>query len=216
MATEATHSVLEVHAAGYEAYGATLLAPASARAGSGDALKVRGKNGSGKSTLLRLAAGILQPTTGAILVAGTPPRDRDATFRARVATMVGLPPLAPDLTVWEHVLLVATTWERTGALAESRAAGVLAELEIERLRERFPHELSSGQTQVVGLAMTLARPFDLLLLDEPEQRLDPDRLGTLIETLRARLDQGAAIALATHSSVLARALPGPEVTLVAA
>ena len=60
----------------------------------------------------------------------------------------------------------------------------------------------SGQSQLVSVALTLARPARVLLLDEPEQRLDPHRLGLVIEAVRSRARTGAAVVAATHSSRL--------------
>lgn len=186
--------------------GATLLAPVSAHVGQGQVLAVRGKNGSGKSTLLRVLAGQLPPTSGSVIIGRRPARARSPEFRRRVSVMQGLPPLAPDLTASDHVLLVASTWYDDPARARRIAADLLAELELADLAARFPHELSSGQLQLLGLALAVARPFEVLLLDEPEQRLDPDRLRNVVSVLASRRDAGATIVAATHSSVLADAL----------
>lgn len=195
--------MIEVDEVGVVAGEVTLLAPVSARAQRGEALIVRGRNGTGKSTLLRVLAGARKPSSGTVRIGGAAVVERDRGFRRRVAAMIGLPPMAPDLTVLDHVLLVATTWTSDPGAAAELARGVLAELGLEALGERFPHELSSGQTQLFGLALVLARPFELLILDEPEQRLDPEHVESVIRALRARRDHGATLAVATHSPVLA-------------
>ena len=182
----------------------TLLAPVSLKVAAGEALIVRGRNGSGKSTLLRVLSGVYPPTTGTAQIAGAAIQERSAAFRRRVAAMIGLPPVAPDLTVRDHVLLVASTWEP--ATAEAVADGVLDELGLTRLATRYPHELSSGQTQLFGLSLVLARPFDVLILDEPEQRLDPEHVQTVIAALSRRHAAGATLVIATHSPVLADAV----------
>lgn len=192
---------------------ATLLPATSVTAQRGEALIVRGRNGSGKSTLLRVLAGSRKPSSGTVRIGGVGVNGRDLGFRRRVAVMIGLPPMAPDLTVFDHVLLVATTWNPDRAVAAETAARVLAELGLEALSERFPHELSSGQTQLFGLALVLARPFEVLILDEPEQRLDPEHVVSLVRVLRARRDEGAMLVIATHSPVLAEGLAGRTLTL---
>lgn len=194
----------------------TLLPAVTVTAPRGAALVVRGANGSGKSTLLRVLAGARTPTSGAVRIAGEPVAPRDPAFRRRVAAMIGLPPMAPDLTVHEHVLLVATTWADGASAAEAIARRVLAELGLTDLERRFPHELSSGQTQLFGLALVLARPFEVLLLDEPEQRLDPEHVETVIRVLRTRCADGATVVVTTHSPVLAEALGEPALWLDAA
>ena len=210
--------MIDLHNVGVVNDTVTLLAPVTVSVGPGEALVVRGENGAGKSTLLRVLAGMRTPSTGTARVAGESVVDRDRGFRRRVAAMIGLPPMAPDLTVRDHVAMVATTWvdrERDGAEVGPAevADGVLEELGLTALAMRFPHELSSGQTQLFGLALVLARPFDVLVLDEPEQRLDPDRVETVAKVLNARREAGATLVVATHSQVLADALDGGTLLL---
>ena len=90
--------------------------------------------------------------------------------------------------------------------ASTRSEEQLAELGIAQLGARYPHELSSGQSQLVAIALTLARPFDVLVLDEPEQRLDPDRLGLVMGALQRRAQDGAALVIASHSPRLVQEL----------
>lgn len=184
----------------------TLLAPVSVSVESGRALIVRGRNGSGKSTLLRAMAGVRTPTSGTVRIGDDPVSDRDRRFRRRVATMIGLPPIAPDLTVADHLLLVASTWLDDSTAAHELARGVLGELGLTSLATRFPHELSSGQTQLFALGLVLARPFDVLIVDEPEQRLDPEHIDMVIDVLRVRRDNGATLVVATHDPRLAEEL----------
>lgn len=195
--------MIDVSEIGVVAGGVTLLAPVSVRAREGEALVVRGRNGTGKSTLLRVLAGVRKPSSGTVRVDGALVADRDPGFRRRVAAMIGLPPTAPDLTLVDHVTLVAVTWLDEPDLAAERAREVLMELGLEALSERFPHELSSGQTQLFGLALVLVRPSEVLILDEPEQRLDPEHVEAVVRALRARRDRGTTLVVATHSAALA-------------
>lgn len=181
----------------------TLLPPTSVHVDAGQALIVRGHNGAGKSTLLKVLAGIRTPTAGSARIAGQQVSRRDPAFRRRVAALIGLPPMATDLTVEDHVRLVAATWFDDRPVAEAAAADALRSLGLEGLVRRFPHELSTGQQQLLALALVLARPFDVLILDEPEQRLDRDRLDLIGDVLARRRDAGAALVIASHSAVLA-------------
>ena len=185
---------------------AVLLAPVSASISPGDALVIRGRNGTGKSTLLKVLTGITSPTSGSALIGGDLVTSRDRRMSREVAAMIGLPPMAPDLTIADHVLLVATTWFDDPKAADGLAHDIVDELELAHLAARFPHELSSGQTQMFALALVLARPFDMLILDEPEQRLDPEHLDTVIRVLSTRRDRGVTMVIATHSERLADAI----------
>lgn len=185
---------------------AVLLAPVSASISPGDALVIRGRNGTGKSTLLKVLTGITSPTSGSALIGGDLVKSRDRRMSREVAAMIGLPPMAPDLTIADHVLLVATTWFDDPKAADGLAHDIVDELELAHLAARFPHELSSGQTQLFALALVLARPFDMLILDEPEQRLDPEHVDTVIRVLSTRRDRGVTLVIATHSERLAEAI----------
>ncbi|MGQ4532176.1 ABC transporter ATP-binding protein [Dermabacteraceae bacterium P13115] len=184
----------------------TLLHPFSTRLEKGRAGAVIGPNGAGKTTFLRVVAGLLAPSEGTIRVAGVKPDDRNAEFRRSVTGLIGTPPVARDLTLHEHLMMIAATWGETIPGARQKADSLLEELEIAQFRNRFPHELSSGQSQLAALALVLARPCELLLLDEPEQRLDPERLENVGRVLRARVEDGLTLLLATHSVSLREAV----------
>lgn len=205
--------MIEVDGVGVTAGDVTLLAPTSVVVRRAEALVVRGRNGAGKSTLLRVLAGARKPSSGTVRIGGAVVVERDRSMRRRLAAMIGLPPTAPDLTVSDHASLVATTWLDDRQAAAELASGVITELGLTRLGQRFPHELSSGQTQLLGLALVLARPFDVLILDEPEQRLDPEHVETLTRVLRARRAGGATLVVATHSALLADGLAGRTLSL---
>lgn len=190
-----------------------LLLEASGSVGAGEVLAITGANGSGKTTLLRVLSGALAPTSGRVRVAGRRPDDRDRAFRTAVAALLGPAQTARDLTVLEHLQFVGATWGDRAAEALEKGRRLLEELRILPLADRFPHELSSGQSQLVSLPLTLARPSSVLLLDEPEQRLDPERVGLVVEALRARAAAGAAIVLASHSPQLVEQLADQRLAL---
>jgi ABC-type multidrug transport system ATPase subunit len=85
-------------------------------------------------------------------------------------------------------------------------AQALDDMRLADHAEGFPRELSSGQQQALLLATALVRPRRLLLLDEPERRLDPEarqRLGVLLQAEQA---SGVTVVLATHHAELARSV----------
>lgn len=108
----------------------------------------------------------------------------------------------------EHLELVARTWGADRTAARTATEQLLSELALTRLAERFPHQLSAGQAQLCSLALTLARPCEVLLLDEPEQRL-----GVVTQALRRRQVAGTTLLLATHSRGLVEALADDELLL---
>lgn len=180
---------------------------------AGSAMCLTGANGSGKTTLLRALAGLGQPSTGRIVISGGPVDERSPQFRRRLAALLGSVPFSMTMTAKEHLTAVATSWGTGSREAESVATSVLSRLGIQHLSDRFPHELSSGQFQLLSLATVLARPCDVLVLDEPEQRLDEHRRELLADILDEERKRGAAIVVATHSRPLIEALGAPELRL---
>ncbi|TGB17108.1 ABC transporter ATP-binding protein [Streptomyces palmae] len=160
-----------------------------------------GHNGSGKSTLLRIAAGRDTPTGGTALFDGRPVSEDDPEVRARVAVVGDMAACYPDLTVREHLELVAVA--HAVADADDWIDQVLADRRLADHAHALPASLSSGQMQSMLLAAALVRPRDLLILDEPEQRLDPDARRRLARLLLAERADGVAVLLATHQAELA-------------
>ncbi|MFD5321818.1 ATP-binding cassette domain-containing protein [Streptomyces sp. NPDC127098] len=181
-----------------------VLRPVDLALAPGEAVALLGHNGSGKSTLLRLAAGRDRPGTGRVLFAGAPMDEDDPAVRARVAVVGDALACYPDLTVRQHLELVAV-----GHGVPDREAAVDAALAAHGLTERagaLTTELSSGQLQELLLAAALLRPAELLLLDEPEQRLDPAARERLARALTERRAAGVTLLFATHHRELARAV----------
>ncbi|RZT68885.1 ABC transporter family protein [Leucobacter luti] len=226
-APEVPAAVLAAVAVAVEIDGAELLPETSIALTPGACVAVRGPNGAGKTTLLRVLAGRLRPTAGAATLFGRPLDERDDAVRRHVAAVIEPPTLYPDLTLRDHETLITAAWsgERrvdpgggaTGAddlpVWAGLGDGALERFGIAALAERFPHELSSGQRQLVSLAMTLARPCSVLLLDEPEQRLDPDRRGIVAEALLAARAAGVAVAFASHDAALVARVADAELVV---
>lgn len=132
-----------------------------------------GASGSGKSTILRLAAGLIEPTTGSI----------ERPLSTRMIFQNGA--LLPWLSAYDNVafgLLQSTEDDETKErriLKTMKALGVLA------LQHQFPRDLSGGERQRVGIARALVAEPELLLLDEPFSALDIDTTAALTDILES-------------------------------
>lgn len=201
--------ILTARAAAVVHDGATLLPPTSLEVVAGECVAVLGPNGAGKTTLLRVLAGRLRPTAGAVQLRGEAHDERRSGVRREIAALIEPPALYPDLTVREQFVLIDAAWageashrKREGGAVEGLGVDALEHFALGALRDRFPHELSSGQRQLVCLAVTFARPADVLLLDEPEQRLDPDRRVLVADAIGAARDRGVAVVFSSHDPEL--------------
>jgi ABC-2 type transport system ATP-binding protein len=163
---------------------------------------VTGENGIGKSTLLRCVSSLQRADAGEIEVFGGPPGSTPEFWRA-VVTTVESPTWYPGLTAREHAELVC----RAHGLDEA-AAGLDEALErfgIAGHADAQPPSLSSGQKQRLTLALALLRPSRLLILDEPEQRLDPEGRSMVAGLLHDYLTDGGTVLMASHDDAFAAA-----------
>ena len=181
----------------------TMLPPTSLTVKPGENVAIVGANGAGKTTFLRVLTGNLQPTGGTVTMDDLPIDERDPATRRVIAPLIGPVAGYRDLTVADHLILIDQTWGGDREGAGERIAAVLNRLDILRFGNRYLAELSSGQRQLVELAMVLLRPSALLVLDEPEQRLDEERRTLLGEVLSERAAAGGAIVWVCHDKALA-------------
>ena len=170
-----------------------------------------GPSGSGKSTLLRCIIGADRPSEGRVEVFGRKVAETDPEFRREVATVVDDLDFFPDLSVVEHLDLLA----RAHGLADPDALvdEVLDEVQLVPQSGQLPGTLSSGQRRRLALATALVRPKRLLVMDEPEQRLDVEGVAWLGARLKHEMGKGLAIVLASHEPNLVNALGARVVRL---
>ncbi len=175
---------------------------------AGQGVCVTGENGIGKSTLLRCVSGLQQPDEGSIHVFGGDPGATPEFWRA-VVTTVEPPTWYPGLTAREHAELVV----RAHGM-DPDDAGVDEALERFGLAghtDAIPPSLSSGQKQRLVLAIALLRPSSLLILDEPEQRLDREGRADVASLLADYVAGGGSLLMASHDDTFAAA-SGAEIT----
>ena len=167
---------------------------------AGQVLALVGGNGSGKTTLLRVLAGLLEPDAGEVTWQGRALDESDPWVRAQLAILLDDAGAFPDLSVGEHLELLA----RAFGVDDPAAAAhhVLDEVGLAGQRDQLPATLSSGQRHRLGLGSVLVRPAALLELDEPEQRLDAEGRLWLAGRLRAAADAGTAVVLASHDQAV--------------
>ena len=213
---EPADHVLRATGVGKKIDEAVLLLPADVQLRRAQCVVLRGPNGSGKTTLLLILAGTMSASEGEATLDGSPVDERQDATRTAVAALIGAPATYRDLTLVDHLVLIDSTWGHVGEPADDRADEILELLEIDHLAERFPHELSSGQQQLFHLSMVLVRPSSILLLDEPEQRLDPDKRELLTRILLDRKADGSGLLIACHDPAMTDALADTVVDLQSA
>jgi putative ABC transport system ATP-binding protein len=184
-----------------------ILSDVSVAISRGETVAVMGASGAGKSTLLALLAGLDEPTSGSVHLAGSDLTALDEDGRAAVrARHVGFVfqsfHLVPSLTALENVMLPLELARRGDARAASLE--VLARVGLAGRVGHYPRQLSGGEQQRVAIARAFVTRPDVLFADEPTGNLDAatgERIMELLFGLNA--ETGATLVLVTHDQALA-------------
>ena len=169
-----------------------------------------GRSGCGKTTLLKLAAGLLQPQSGAIALQGVPVTGPNPDMGFVFQT----PTLLDWLTVLDNVLLPITLHGKVQEAQREKALQLLQQLGLNGLHSRYPQQLSGGQQSRIAIARALVNAPPMLFMDEPFASLDAITRSELQQDLLALCqsqrtsvlfithDIAEAVYLADHVSVM--------------
>ncbi|GGV78142.1 putative ABC transporter ATP-binding protein [Streptomyces gelaticus] len=170
----------------------------------GETVALMGRNGAGKSTLLATLVGMVEPTTGTVLVGGRTPHRTEPRDMVR---RVGLVPQEPrDLLYADTVAAECAAADSDAGAAPGSCRALVSELLPGVPDDTHPRDLSEGQRLALALAVVLTARPPLLLLDEPTRGLDYAAKARLVGVLRGLAADGHAIVLATHDVELAAEL----------
>jgi putative ABC transport system ATP-binding protein len=170
----------------------------------GEFVAVMGRSGCGKSTLLNLAGAMDFPTSGSVILDGVATsgmKDDGLTKlrREKVGFIFQSFQLLPTITVLENVELPLLLAAKANARAVARER--LGWVELDGLGNRYPHQLSGGQMQRVGIARALVQSPSILLADEPTGNLDTSTGNVILQLLkRLTRELHTALLMATHSA----------------
>ena len=181
----------------------------TARIEAGTTTVLLGSSGCGKTTLLRMVNRMVEPSSGRVLIDDEDVATRDAVALRRSAGLL------PHRRVIDNITLVPRLQGADRHDARCRALELMDMLDLDRdLAGRYPHQLSGGQAQRVGVARALAADPEVLLMDEPFGAVDPlVRRDLQREMARIQAELGKTIIFVTHDVDEALAL-GDEIILL--
>jgi putative ABC transport system ATP-binding protein len=165
---------------------------------------VVGPSGSGKSSLLAVAATLVTPDSGRVVVAGTDTAGMTAAAKAalrreHIGIVFQQPNLLPSLTAAEQLQVMPHMSGRAAHTARGRALELLDAVGLADEAGRRPHQLSGGQRQRVNIARALMNDPAVLLVDEPTSALDHERGAAVLDLLvRLTRERATATVLVTH------------------
>ena len=169
----------------------------------GEVVLIEGPSGAGKSTFLTIAGALQKPTSGEVFIGGDnvtnySPKQADALRLDKIGFVLQAYNLVPYLTVREQFILVDKV-KKSGNLSKEALDGLLDELGISQLVNKYPKELSGGQQQRVAIARALYADPAIILADEPTASLDSEKVeevGKIFKSLAKQKEK--AIILVTH------------------
>ncbi|MDQ0029831.1 ABC transporter ATP-binding protein [Arthrobacter bambusae] len=176
------------------------------RVEAGEFFSLVGPSGSGKSSLLAVAATLVRPGSGLVVIDGV-----DATGlkgagltslrREKVGIIFQQPNLLPSLTAVEQLILADHLRGKPAAKARKRATELLDVVGLGPSLNKRPHQLSGGQRQRVNIARALMGRPRVLLVDEPTAALDHERSESIVRLLRRVTEEfSTATVMVTHDT----------------
>jgi putative ABC transport system ATP-binding protein len=174
----------------------------------GELVAVMGPSGSGKSTLLTIAGTLEEPSSGEVLIddrdaAAMSRNDRARLRRRSIGYVFQDFNLIPGLSAVENVALPLELDGVRVRAARAAALEALSRLDLAERADRFPDELSGGESQRVAIARAVVGERHLLLADEPTGALDSVNGEAVMRLLRTACRDGVAGVVVTHDAQLA-------------
>lgn len=165
---------------------------------SGQLVGLIGLNGAGKSTTIKEIIGLLTPYQGEILIDGKSLVQDAESYRKKIGFIPETPSLYEELTLKEHLEVVALAYDLTWDQAWSRVQGLLTVFRLDEKLDWFPVHFSKGMKQKVMIICAFMVEPSLLIVDEPFLGLDPVAISDLVNLLEEEKAKGTSILMSTH------------------
>ncbi|WP_373059952.1 ABC transporter ATP-binding protein [Zunongwangia sp. H14] len=181
-----------------------LLNDLSVKVEEGEFLSVMGPSGSGKSTLLNIIAMLDDFQEGEYYFENEPihdlkPKKRTEIFNQNIGFIFQAYHLLDDLTVYENIETPLLYKKVKSSERQALVADILDRFNIVGKKDLFPHQLSGGQQQLVGIARALIIKPKLILADEPTGNLNSKQSDEIMQLFKELNGEGVTIIQATHS-----------------
>jgi ABC-2 type transport system ATP-binding protein len=164
----------------------------------GEVFGFLGPNGAGKTTTIKMIVGLLQPTAGAVKVAGFDVQTQPLQAKAACGYVPDTPNLYPKLSGRELLRFVGDLYELKRNTVDERIAELLRLFDLTEVQDDLIDSYSHGMKQKAALAAALIHDPRVLVLDEPTVGLDPKSARLIKDMLRQLADRGSAVFLSTH------------------
>lgn len=176
----------------------SVLKDISFEVNDGELVGLIGLNGAGKSTTIKEVIGLLTPYQGTIALDGLQLQGQAETYRKKIGFIPETPSLYEELTLKEHLEVVALAYDLDLEQVWERVERYLKIFRLDQKLDWFPVQFSKGMKQKVMIICALMVEPSLLIVDEPFLGLDPLAIQDLIDLLDEEKARGASILMSTH------------------
>ena len=172
----------------------------------GELFGLLGPNGAGKTTTMRMIAGILQPTSGSVLVGGVDMLARPLEAKASIGFIPDRPFVYDKLTGGEFLRFAAALYGQDGPVVERRIDELLEIFDLTDWKHELTEAYSHGMRQKLIICGALVHRPELIIVDEPMVGLDPKSARLLKDLFRQFVDRGGTVLMSTHTLEVAEVM----------
>ena len=172
----------------------------------GELYGLLGPNGAGKTTTMRMIAGILQPSSGTVKIAGIDIQENPLVAKNRLGFIPDRPFVYDKLTGAEFLRFVAGLYGQGGGEIEKRIDELLELFELAPWKDELTESYSHGMRQKLIISSALVHRPEVIVVDEPMVGLDPKSARLLKDLLREFVSQGGTVLMSTHTLEIAEAM----------
>ncbi|MEE0612839.1 MAG: amino acid ABC transporter ATP-binding protein [Collinsella stercoris] len=173
----------------------------------GEKLVIIGPSGSGKSTLIRCVDYLEEPTSGEVIIDGTPLTKKNHLEMARTYSSMVFQQfnLYPNMTVLGNLTLAPIKLQKKSKVEATEAAmAALKRVGLAHKAGEYPQNLSGGQQQRVAIARALCTKQPIILFDEPTSALDPEMVQEVLDVMIELAQENITMICVTHEMGFAR------------
>ena len=164
----------------------------------GEILGLLGPNGAGKTTLLRIIAGIMKPTNGEVMIDGKDLKKEEIEIKKTISFLSGNTKLYKDISCVELLKMCAAYYDMDKSKVEERIKEVVKRFDMESFKDQRIGNLSTGQTQRVGVARCVLHNPHNYILDEATSGLDIISSQVILDFIKEEKNKGKCIIYSTH------------------